>query len=218
MLCHTRLLRSTARWSSTRPSTRRPISSLNPFALTTEDAVQIGESSEINVTYGDVTTPCTLPLPPTTSGFLYYKPGPEHAPIAGEIRFRETGNQDPSSFASGTDLQDPTTTLPWNIALASVIKTKEYAPLLPLLIAADTPLVEAKLVKWLSRSRRWPGHNEAVIHSPDQQVYFDLSWKRRSVFLAHGNKLSQMKLRLPLDTRKTEPVAPYTGTYSNSAM
>lgn len=56
-------------------------------------------------------------FPPGTAGFLYYHaPPPGGHPLGGEVRFRLTQDQDPSSFASGEDLLLPYGT-PWNVRL-----------------------------------------------------------------------------------------------------
>jgi len=55
-----------------------------------------------NITKRDART--NIPYPPDTKAFLYYSMSPEKPRIAGNLRFRVTSSDDPSSFESGSDL------------------------------------------------------------------------------------------------------------------
>ncbi|KAG6828628.1 hypothetical protein H0H92_007220 [Tricholoma furcatifolium] len=45
-----------------------------------------------------------IPFPPSARGFLYYHIHPHLPPTCGQVRFRLTASNDPSTFADGTDL------------------------------------------------------------------------------------------------------------------
>lgn len=74
------------------------------------------------------------PFPDGTRGFLYYFLPPFAPPTAGQVRFRITPSQDPSSFSSGYDLKNPVTTLPRSWSLRRLVSSPQSRRLASLLL------------------------------------------------------------------------------------
>ncbi len=75
-------------------------------------------------------------FPKTAQGFFYYNAPPPHFPPAmGQLRFRITPNNDPSTFNSGSDLLAPSEPLPWGFPLLLLASRTRYEHLCAQLVA-----------------------------------------------------------------------------------
>lgn len=126
----------------------RIVSTLRPQSLTSEDYLDLSHHTQVSFyippeaallgrsTFGASNPglsqltyhtqrkePYHTPFPAGTHGFLYYFLPPFAPPLAGEVRFRITSSQDPSSFSSGHDLRHPVTTLPLSWSLRRIVSS-----------------------------------------------------------------------------------------------
>jgi hypothetical protein len=122
--------------ASKRTRMKRVISTLNPEKLLPSDFVDISrwkhstfasspthvprshsyepaKHPTFNITF-EMKRDSFIPFPQSTCGFLYYHSPPDLPPSAGQLRFRLTPNNQPSSFANGSDLM-LSNGLPWHI-------------------------------------------------------------------------------------------------------
>ncbi|KAJ7458587.1 hypothetical protein FB451DRAFT_1046772, partial [Mycena latifolia] len=94
-----------------------------------------------------------IPFPAHARGFFYYHSGHQSTPLEGDIRFRVTPDDSPSSFDSGEDLPGPSG-FPWTILLPQVACRRGFAWI-------SDQLVHEKLVKrwqlWRCREVFTPG-------------------------------------------------------------
>jgi hypothetical protein len=156
-------------------------------------------------------------FPDETQGFLYYVPGPAHAPIAGEVRFRITSSSDPGSFADGRDLLMPDMPEPWTIPLLNVLATEKYQHLREVLISRDGSASAELLACAQQHKGTLVTQKSRVIHSLGQPFIQDLSASATSVRFASGHRIYDiMTLHLPSDSRGGRRVWPYTGDLSLS--
>jgi hypothetical protein len=162
-------------------------------------------SSDSNTDYIDV------PFPKDTRGFLYYIPGPSHAPAAGEIRFRVTGNRDPASFEGGHDLLYPITTLPWRITLASIARNSTLHSFLHLLQEVDHSVTRS-LAESLGQkpTERMSGRSQ-IIHSPGQPFFQDFSGSEFILWIVTGSTFRRFRVESPCDRRGSTSKIPYIG-------
>jgi hypothetical protein len=215
---------------------KRTISSLDPARLSASDFLDISARKSANIPvptfskgasirfkhgkdpFSDSSADSAhLPFPPDARGFLYYIPGPLHAPAAGEIRFRVTGNRDPASFESGHDLSYFDTTLPWRITLASIARASSFYPFLHLLQDVDRS-VTSSLAESLAQkpTERMSGHSQ-IIHSPGQPFFQDFSFSRLVLWIATGTRFRRFIARLPLGSREhTHKISSYSGKPSRN--
>jgi hypothetical protein len=152
-------------------------------------------------------------FPPQTQGFLYFVPGPPHAPAAGEIRFRVTGSADPAAFEGGHDLVSARTTLPWRISLSAIVHEVGYSPFLHLLRDNDQ-CVQGPLVQALLASAQLRSSVRNIVHSAGQPFYVNFSSPRFDLWVASGDQLFPFSVAVAQDQRKGAPRAPYQGRRS----
>jgi hypothetical protein len=90
---------------------RRDLNTLNPARMTPADYVDLSGRGRVHGatfwTPRKAGSEAELHFPRQTQGFFYYVPGPVHAPVAGEVRFRITSNAEPATFGHGHDLLLP---------------------------------------------------------------------------------------------------------------
>jgi hypothetical protein len=127
------------------------------------------------------------PFPKGTQGFLYYAPGPKHAPIAGALRFRVTESRDPGAFHSGHNLIHHNGGTPWGITLLSLGTSRAiYRPLYDLLVSPKQPrLISDTLKDVLKTKTKITG---TVVHSLGQPFMLDLS-RSATICIASGHSV-----------------------------
>lgn len=125
---HSKRVVSTLRRESLLTQDYMDLSNLTTACLNIpQEAVTLSQSAINSPGYGLVTLKyCSInegytPFPDGTRGFLYYFLPPFAPPLAGQVRFRVTPSQDPSSFSSGYDLRHPITTLPLSWSLCRML-------------------------------------------------------------------------------------------------
>jgi hypothetical protein len=129
-----------------------------------------------------------VPFPTETQGFFYYHPGPAHAPIAGEVRFRIVESGRPADFHAGKDLLRHSVPLPWSIPLVAMFQIANYAPFAHLVKASG--LLGKDILRSLrGGAAKMPrvSKNSRIIHSLGQRIHIDAYEPR--LMLAHGNAL-----------------------------
>jgi hypothetical protein len=140
---------------------------------------------------------------PDCGGFLYYVPGPEHAPLAGEVRFRITDSSGIASFEDGMDLTLPGSQTRWRILLPDLLvqlKSKRR-PILHLLVAdglVPMHIVEDEVFK--KRSRCLPARHARdtpIVHSLGQPFRLDLSNQRPLIKFTHGLQMDWVRPHFP---------------------
>lgn len=160
--------------------------------------------------------PGSLPFPDNARGFFYFNPMSHLSPQAGELRLRCTSSQDPSSFATGFDLMDHTTGLPWSIPLLIMAKASDkYFGIMSRLI--EDGLVTNSLFedcRALTKNASISGRS-TLVHSLDQ--LFPVSFNKGIIGIwAVGNgKMGYTRFVYPfVDLRKgyARP-AVYSGKY-----
>jgi hypothetical protein len=211
--------------ASTSILNRKHISTLDPTRLTSADFLDLSGKTkrvikpgrdEVHFVSGGLGRP-RVPFPDETQGFLYYVPGPAHAPIAGEVRFRITGSSDPGSFADGRDLFMPDMPEPWTIPLPNMLAAEKYQHLREVLISQGGSASAELLACAQQHKGTLVTHKSRVIHSLGQPFIQDLSVSATSVRFASGNRIHDiMTLHLPSDSRGGRRVWPYTGESSLS--
>jgi hypothetical protein len=156
-----------------------------------------------------------FPFPEGTRGFLYYAPGPPHAPAAGGIRVRVTPRPEPDAFAEGHDLLDPATALPWTIPLAAIARMAGYGELLRVLRNRDglvSPAVDERL-RNLPRGDA-PRKRQPCVHSFRQPFFIDWSVLNPKLWIASGDSVREVPFALPGNPRNRSEKSrtmPYTG-------
>ncbi|KZP28515.1 hypothetical protein FIBSPDRAFT_1039621 [Athelia psychrophila] len=99
----------------------RPVQTLDPTKLLSSDWLDLSRLSTATVDVKGAQVQLTYfkrRFPDNTSGFLYYHSSPGASHFNGDVRFRVTPSKDPSSFASGHDLEFNMT--PWRRTLANI--------------------------------------------------------------------------------------------------
>lgn len=126
---------------------KRVVKTLNPERLTRGDWIDLANTTGPAVTFagGDKLVQLhhggfvsdgkylNTPFPPDARGFLYYHTPPDLPPMAGELRFRMTTSDDPSSFLAGSDMLGVHGN-PWNIRIARISATETMTPVRRLLL------------------------------------------------------------------------------------
>jgi hypothetical protein len=157
------------------------------------------------------------PFPEDAKGFWYLHPGPSHAPIAGELRFRIVESGNPEDFISGHDLVDVYGSLPWSIPLPSLLRHKVYAALASLLLLSGPNAHYSSIVRQINNNKMPIINTDAtIIHSLGQPLYLDLSKTAAGYRIASGNKLNPSPSHFGLFTdwrKKTRGFTPYTGMF-----
>jgi hypothetical protein len=156
---------------------------------------------------------------PPVSGFLYYKPGPDHAPIAGEVRFRIVASTKPRDFDDGHDLMLPGKPVPWAIPLARLAPSPRngYKPLLELLVSEDGPgALPPSTIEVLCNKDKRPSafvsQRSVVLHSLQQCFYWDTQMDAIHLYVAHNNRLIRESLPCLIGGGPQDgSLRPYTG-------
>jgi hypothetical protein len=212
------LCQSDSRYAPVPVSTRRSISTLDPTRITSADYVDLSGRSQCNqrfrVWYANNGNPRPIPFPDDTHGFSYYRPGPEHAPIAGEVRFRVTSSADPSSFGAGRDLLLPSAPEPWKVHLFNVLKIPSSKSHFRSVLLNQHQLVSGELVASTQEHKmRRLAAATLVVHSLGQPILMDLSRIGFKIRVASGNRIYDLiQLNVPIDSRKDMGMTPYIGT------
>jgi hypothetical protein len=198
-------------------STRRTISTLDPTRITSADYVdpngRLQCDQRFRVWYANKGNPRPIPFPDNTRGFFYYRPGPEHAPIAGEVRFRITSSADPSSFGAGRDLLLPSVPEPWKVHLLNILRSSSSKLHFRSLLLHQHQLSSELVASAQEHKMRRLVAATPVVHSLGQPILMDLSKAVFNIRVASGNRIyDPIQLHIPIDSRKDMDVAPYTGT------
>jgi hypothetical protein len=196
------------RGTRSRAANKRDVSTLNPARLIPADAIDLSAkasytrySCRLQLRYITRGTKEFVPFPDGTHGFLYFAPGPAHAPLAGEVRFRITSGTDPANFAEGRDLLLPNGLVPWAIPLVVIFSGSKgaYSHLYEVLTHEDQAL-GAELVAALQhqsislRLRR----GTPIIHSMGQPFTHDLSNADMCIWVTSGNTIFEnVEFKLP---------------------
>jgi hypothetical protein len=200
---------------------KRDIGTLDPVRLTSADFLDLGGKtmySRQGLNLGFLRRDrSAVPFPSDAQGFLYYIPGPEHAPVAGEVRFRATPDPNPASFADGRDLLLPDRPGPWNVPLINMLPhAKCYKYLLDLLVNKDQ-VVSSELVA-SSRAHKIPNllHSSQLLHTLGQPIIIDVSHRSFHLRIASGSRVyNTLRFNLPRAGQgKTDKKwdSPYAGT------
>jgi hypothetical protein len=173
---------------------RRDIATLNPSNLQSTDFIILPEfgSFSLPVTVDGAVQRIPLTPPPKSRGFLYFRPGPPHARIAGELRLRVTPDNDPQGFEDGHDFIEETTTLHWSLPLTKLITSTRWRAIVDLLRKEYGDLIPAPSVL-----RAAPSPPAIVLHSARQPIFFDMSWPRLHFLGSNQDRLFSAKVRLP---------------------
>jgi hypothetical protein len=204
---------------------RRHVSTFNVSKLTEDDFLDLSGKRRHQLqisTFGprarlnfrcEGTVERFVPFPVHTRGFLYFRPGPEHAPIAGELRFRQTSSSSPEQFAEGHDLHmDIYPDIPWSVTLNSVLKSRhDYVPIAASLLQDE--LIGEKLLYEARNSLISPrAPKRSLIHSLGQSFVLDLQIRQPMMTIAHGSEQVRFGFNLPADGRHGLRLLPWTGT------
>jgi hypothetical protein len=140
--------------------------------------------------------PTTIPFPACTQGFLYYHSPPSIPPVAGEVRFRLTPENNPELFDLGRDLHTRNG-LPWRIPLLAMSGNNSHKHLLQLLLADGlvTPALMAKCDQMVDGCCDiW--HQSRIVHSLGQLFPIDFPLSRCKIFILTRSGLHWLSLRL----------------------
>ena len=131
-----------------------------------------------------------LPVPPSTRGFLYYHlPDPRH-PAAGQVRFRTTTEEQPSSFDEGRDPLTPTG-LPWAIAVPSIVRHSRYLALRQFLLREG--LITDKHIQSYLDLKTAPTSSVPMISALKESFLWRGSGSLY-LWVAHGSMLSKVRI------------------------
>jgi hypothetical protein len=141
---------------------------------------------------------------------------PEQPPIAGQLRFRITSNDDHASFESGSDLLLPNG-VPWLLPLYTL--SKYYLPLYEKL--REDRLVSDDLDTALSTlpAKRTHYNMKLPLYTLNDTFILDFSCRllRFSVVTEQGMEALQIE-RTFIDSRVMFDLAPYTGAYTKKHL
>jgi hypothetical protein len=224
-------LRGLTATSSVRPSGasrlrcllhRRNIGTLNPERLTSADFVNMSGMKAYRIKPGQdkVHFICRgdsrLAFPEGTQGFLYFIPGPAHAPVAGEVRFRTTTEPDPAGFADGRDLLLPHMPVPWSISLINLLSSKSKYDHLCNVIFEQDGSARVELANAIREHKDGLTRGDTrVVNSLGQPFIQDLHTKTMNLRIASGSRIfDAIAFTLPSDSRREneELQWPYRGT------
>jgi hypothetical protein len=166
-----------------------------------------GDYPSFPITY-NTSKPLTA-FPDSTRGFLYYHNLLRNIPTSGEVRFRITTSNDPSSFASGTDLLG-LTGLPWRIRLIDIATAKRYNGLRQLLLEDD--LVAAEVIQQCVRMLKAPtktAQRSRLIFSFGQLFHLELGSLHLTVFMVTNDSCRKIIIRKPF--ARTSRLQPFGG-------
>jgi hypothetical protein len=151
-----------------------------------------------------------MPFPAGVRGFFYYF-HPPHGILwrYGAIRFRITTSNDPSTFATGTDLLRPNT-LPWQIPLIRIVGTKSCIGMRRLLVDDGSITEELMRQYWYPDSTytRIKGVvRNRIIHSFGQLFDVDFRREETPIYVVTNGSCQKTRLRRLFDLRTT----PFSG-------
>ena len=154
-------------------------------------------------------------FPDRTRGFFYYHNPLRNIPTAGEVRFRITTSNDPSTFVTGTDLLGPMS-LPWRIPLLAITNAERYKGLRQLLL--EDNLVAAEVFQQCVRILDAPTmltHRSRLISSFGQLFHLEFGSIHLALFVVTNNSCQKIFIRkhfsrhrffLPFGGKSTEKV------------
>jgi hypothetical protein len=209
---------------------KRYISTLDPVRLTSADFIDLSGRKTYTIRAGQksgrfmyaYSRRAEAVFPGKTQGFLYYSPGPAHAPIAGEVRFRITDSPDPVRFANGRDLLMPDMPVPWSISLMNLLSAKDvHRPLCNIILERDRSVSLELATSIREHKDGLVKRKLRVLHSLGQPFILGVSATEVNIRVASGNRLrNDLRLNLPHDTRgelgKSLRERQYTGASSQS--
>jgi hypothetical protein len=185
---------------------RRDLSTLSPVRLTPADYMDL--SGRVCIHGASFWKPGKhyLHFPDQTHGFFYYVPGPAHAPVAGEVRFRITPSAKRTGFKRGHDLLLPSSPMPWRVPLVSIIQSKRNHLHMYERLCEDgvinNDLVAAVREHESSSTRR--KRTTPILHSLSQPFYHEISKVCIHLCVAQGYQLSKLvRMELPLEYPRT---------------
>jgi hypothetical protein len=150
-------------------------------------------------------------FPDRTQGFFYYHNPLRNIQTSGEVRFRITTSNDPSTFASGTDLLG-LTSQPWRLPLMDIATAKQYNGLRQLLLEDD--LVAAEVIQQCVRiCDDWnvpdnSSQRRRFIHSFGQLFYVEFGSHGLTLFVVTNDSCPKVYIkRLFIDHGR----APFSG-------
>jgi hypothetical protein len=146
------------------------------------------------------------PFPSQTYGFFYYVPGPAHAPIAGEVRFRIAPTADPTGFQHGHDLLLHNSPAPWRVPLISIIQSKSSYIHLYERLCEDGIISNDLVADVREHKSSYPSRISTtyILHSLSQPFYHEASKCRIHLCVAKGHQLSKVvRMSLPIEYSKT---------------
>ena len=156
-------------------------------------------------------------FPPGTKGFLYFIPAPHPSvQLASEVRFRITGDQNPSSFTGGSDLLYPDST-PWRIPLIALARHSRYSVLKHLLLQDGlVTTLSLNLCTGLGKSIL---PSSRVIHSLGQMFALDFQETLSSFHFASADSMHWIQFGFLFERReiyqKKGQIKPYAGKPGN---
>ena len=204
------------------PPPQPPISTLHPDRLKNNDFLDVSgiERKYILTKWGrtdfrnhrDLEGTDYTPFPPGSHGFLYYYTDPNLPAVAGEVRFRLTANNEPSSFNSGRDLLRPYG-LPWAISLLNISHVKYRDPLKRQLL--EDGLVDPRVMQRcerLFRNTKWNIAPHIILYSLHQPFVVDMGAASFDVGVVTNDSESihrcSIRAVFRVDRRR-----PYTGAF-----
>ncbi|KAF8335215.1 hypothetical protein F5887DRAFT_1079293 [Amanita rubescens] len=121
------------------PYSDRILGTLNLSKLSHTDFLDVSNKSARNIWFKHSPRATMIRsrvgFPGNTQGFFYYHVPPPHLPPAmGQLRFRITPNNDPSTFNSGSDLLT-SGPVPWGLSLFHLAGSEKYEDLCAQLVA-----------------------------------------------------------------------------------
>jgi hypothetical protein len=154
------------------------------------------------------------PFPSQTHGFFYYVPGPAHAPIAGEVRFRIAGEvrfriaptADPTGFQHGHDLLLHNSPAPWRVPLISIIQSKSSYIHLYERLCKDGIISSDLVADVREHKSSYPSRISTtfILHSLSQPFHHEVAKCRIHLCVAKGHQLSKVvRMSLPIEYSKT---------------
>jgi hypothetical protein len=184
------------------------VGTFNPSKLNVRDFFDLSNKTSCALYIINSADPIRIPFltkqrfPENTKGFFYYNvPRPPSPPIMGDLRFRVTSSNDPSSFNDGSDLLNGPGLAPWGLSLLRLTKTEMHRDLCEQLVAdglISRELLERCLLIW----KNSPG----LMHCPLDFLYyfnqpipltFDYQFSAFSIWIVGKEKLSRWTLKHP---------------------
>jgi hypothetical protein len=148
-----------------------------------------------------------IPFPAGTAGFLYYhNPLRDVLPMSGEVRFCITPSDDPSTFASGTDLLNPRS-LPWSVPLI-LSKHNWYKPMMDCLL--DNNLVTTEIIRECM-AHGYGARQSSIIRSLGQPFSVKMDSPLVTIIIIAKDECRRASMPGFFKHRHGSLVAPYSG-------